>query len=104
MLNKSLGVIYFHFNIFSKKTAKKQVLKFLFWVFENVSHTGPFHTTNIRGVPFDFNIQQDVAGILQVVLEELKGVSLAANHLISNTQKMTVSCNTCFCSAISGKS
>ena len=28
MLNKSFGMIYFHFNIFSTKTAKKQALKF----------------------------------------------------------------------------
>ena len=53
--------------------------------------------SNFRGVPFDFNTQQDVAEILQVVLDELKGVSLAASQLISNTQKITVSCNTCFC-------
>ena len=52
---------------------------------------------NLRAVPFDFNTQQDVAEILQVVLDELKGVSLEASQLISNTQKITVSCNTCFC-------
>ena len=28
--------------------------------------------SNIRGVPFDFDPQKDVAGILQVVLDELK--------------------------------
>ena len=53
--------------------------------------------SNLKGVPFDFNNQQDVAEILQVVLDELKGVSLAASQLISNTQKIIVSCNTCFC-------
>ena len=53
--------------------------------------------SNLRGVPFDFNTQQDVAEILQIVLDELKGVSLAASQLISNTHKITVSCNTCFC-------
>ena len=42
---------------------------------------------NIRGVPFD--CQQDVAKMLQVVLDEQKGVSLAASHLISNTQKIS---------------
>ena len=42
--------------------------------------------SNLRGVPFDFNTQQDVAEILQVVLDELKGVSLAASQLISNTK------------------
>ena len=47
MLNKSFGVIYFHFNIFSTKTAKKKkrVKNLHFWVFKNVSQTGPFHTT-----------------------------------------------------------
>ena len=41
--------------------------------------------SNLRGVAFDFNTQQDVVGILQVLLDELKGVSLAASQLISNT-------------------
>ena len=56
----------------------------------------------IRGGPFDFNIQQDVAEILQVVLDELKGISsIVASHLIWNTQKITVSRNTCCCSSVS---
>ena len=55
--------------------------------------------SNLRRVPFDFNTQQHMQEILQVVLDELKGVSLAASQLISNTQKITVSCNTCFCSS-----
>ena len=42
--------------------------------------------SNLRGVPFDFNTQQDVAEILQVVLDELKDVSLAASQSISNTK------------------
>ena len=33
----------------------------------------------LRGPTFDCNTQQDVAEILQVVFDELKGVSLAAN-------------------------
>ena len=37
--------------------------------------------SNLRGVPFDFNTQQDVVEILQVVLDELmEGVSLAASQ------------------------
>ena len=48
-------------------------------------------------MPFDFNTEKDVAEILQVVLDELKGVSLAASQSTSNTHKITVSCNTCFC-------
>ena len=55
--------------------------------------------SNLKGVPFNFNTQKDVAEILQVVLDELKGVSLAASQLISNTQRIAVSCNTCFCSS-----
>ena len=55
----------------------------------------------ILGVSFNFNTHQDVAEILQVVLDELKGISIAASHLICNTQKITVSCNTCFCSSVS---
>ena len=31
MLNKSFGVIYFHFNNYREKTAKKWVLKFAFF-------------------------------------------------------------------------
>ena len=69
--------------------------------------TKPFHLSNflcslkcklsnIRGVPLDFNTKQDLAEILQVVLDQLKYVSLAASQLISNTQKTQVSCNTCF--------
>ena len=52
--------------------------------------------SNLRGVPFDSNTQQDVAEILQVVLDELKGISVAASQLISTTQEITVSCNACF--------
>ena len=59
--------------------------------------------SNLRGVPFDFNTQQDVPEILQVVLDELKGVSLAASQLISNTQEITVCCNTGFCFSESGQ-
>ena len=50
-------------------------------------------------MPFDFNTQQDEVEILQVALDELKVVFLAASQLISNTKKITGSCNTCFCSS-----
>ena len=56
-----------------------------------------------RITPLDFNYQQDVAEILQVILDELKGVPLAASSLISNTLRITVSCNTCLCSSVSEK-
>ena len=40
-------------------------------------------------VSFHYNTQQDVAEILLVVLDELKGISIAARHLICNTQKIS---------------
>ena len=46
--------------------------------------------SSTRDTPFDFNSQQDLAEILQVVLDELKDVSLAASSLISNTLRTTV--------------
>ena len=51
MLNKSFGVIYFHFNIFSKKTAKTGVKICIFGFFKNVSQVGPFHTTYAKNFP-----------------------------------------------------
>ena len=50
---------------------------------------------------FDFNTQQDVAEILQIILDKLKGVSLAGIHLLYNTEKTTGSGNKCFCSSVS---
>ena len=54
-----------------------------------------------RGAPFDFNTQQDVAKKLQLILNELKEISIAASHLICNTKNPAVSCYTCFCSYVS---
>ena len=48
-------------------------------------------------VPFNFNSQQDAAEVLQFVIDELKGTSVAANDLISNTIRINISCNQCFC-------
>ena len=42
-----------------------------------------------------------MAEIVQVVLDELKRVSLAVSSLISNTLKTTVYSNTCQCSSVS---
>ena len=47
--------------------------------------------SSMRVTPFDYNSKQDVAKILQVVLDELKGVSLAASSLISNKLRTTTS-------------
>ena len=51
--------------------------------------------------PLYFNSRQHVTEILQAVLNELKGVSLAASSLISNTLRTTLSCNTCLCFSVS---
>ena len=78
-----------------KKISTKTIVSanFLWALKRNLSRTRVTH--------FDFNSQQDVAEILQVVLDELKGVSLAASSLISNTLRTTVSCSTCLCSSVS---
>ena len=55
--------------------------------------------SSTRVTTFDSNSQQDVAEILQVFLDELKGVSIAARS-ISNTLRTTLSCNTCLCSFV----
>ena len=57
--------------------------------------------SSTRVAPFDFNSQQDVAEILQVVFDAFKGVSLAASSLICNTQRTTESCNHWLCFSVS---
>ena len=46
---------------------------------------------------FNFNSQQDTAEVLQFVIDGLKGTSAAASDLISNTIRINISCNQCFC-------
>ena len=48
-------------------------------------------------VPFNFNSQQDAAEVLQFVIDELKGTSVVASDLISNTIRINISCNQCSC-------
>ena len=50
-----------------------------------------------RHAPFNFNSQQDAVEMLQFVIDELKGTSVVAIDLISNTIRINVSCNECFC-------
>ena len=45
-----------------------------------------------RHGPFNFNSQQDVAEVLQFVIDELKSTSVAASDLISNTIRINVLC------------
>ena len=50
-----------------------------------------------RHAPLNFNSQQDAAEVLQFVIDELKGTSVAASDLISNTIRISISCNRYFC-------
>ena len=56
--------------------------------------------SSTRSAPFDFNSQQDAAEILQVVFDELKGSSIRADDLLSNTLSTIVTYNSCFCSTV----
>ena len=50
-----------------------------------------------RHAPFNFNSQQDVAEVLQFVIDKLKGTSVVASDLISDTIRINISCNQWFC-------
>ena len=43
-----------------------------------------------RQAPFNFNSKKDAADVLQFATDELKGTSMAASELISNTIKINV--------------
>ena len=55
---------------------------------------------SIRETPFNFNAQQDVPEILNIVLDELKGLSPLAANIFSSTIVSTITCDTCFCSSL----
>ena len=61
--------------------------------------------SSTRSAPFDFNSQQDVAEILDLVFDELKGTSVRTADLLSNTLRTTITWkwNSCFCSAVRQK-
>ena len=40
---------------------------------------------------------EEAAEVLQFITDELKGTSVAASDLISNTIRINISCNQCFC-------
>ena len=46
---------------------------------------------------FNFKSQQDAAEVLQFDIDELQGASVEDSDLISNTIRINVSCNQCFC-------
>ncbi|XP_057299432.1 uncharacterized protein LOC130630050 [Hydractinia symbiolongicarpus] len=49
---------------------------------------------------FHYNSQQDVAEMLLLVFDELKGYSVIASQNISTEVSVSVSCNTCLCSSV----
>ena len=51
--------------------------------------------TRNRGSLFNFNSQQDVPEILQIVIDELKGISQLEDIIISSTLQTSVTCNVC---------
>ena len=55
----------------------------------NFSWALKWKLSSIKGKPFDFNTQPDVAEMLQINLGELKSVSLARSLLISNAHKIS---------------
>ena len=50
-----------------------------------------------RHAHFNFNSQQDAPEVLQFVIDEVKGTSVAAGDLISNTIRINVLCSQYFC-------
>ena len=50
-----------------------------------------------KQVPFQFNIQQDVSEILQVVLDESKGHSTIASYILAISVRTSTTCGTCGC-------
>ena len=57
-------------------------------------------TINCGNAPYDINFHQDTAEVLQFVINERKGSSVAASDLISNIIRSNISCNQCFCFSI----
>ena len=53
-------------------------------------------STNKQG-PFQFNTQQDVPEILQVVFDELKGHSTIASNILATSVRTSTTCDTCGC-------
>ena len=50
-----------------------------------------------RYAPFNFNSKQDAAEVIQFVIDELMGTSVVTSDLLSNTIRINISCNQCFC-------
>ena len=53
-----------------------------------------------RGTQFDFNTQQDGPEILEVILDELIGLSPLAAGILSTTIRSSLSCDSCLCESV----
>ena len=51
----------------------------------------------IHSHPFNFNTQQDVPEILQVLLDEITGTSVLAINFLKTTIRTSISCKSCLC-------
>ena len=56
--------------------------------------------SSTHSAPFNFNSQQDVSEILQVIFDEFKRTSLKTDCLFSDTLRTTITCNSYFCSSV----
>ena len=50
-----------------------------------------------KQLPFQWNTQQDVPEILQVVLDELKAHSTIARNILATSARISTTCSTCGC-------
>ena len=50
-----------------------------------------------KQIPFQFNTQQDVPEILQVVFDELKDHSIIASNILATSVRTSKTCDTCGC-------
>ena len=50
-----------------------------------------------KQVPFQFNTQQDVPEIYQVVFDELKNHSAIASNILATSIRTSTTCDTCGC-------
>ena len=56
--------------------------------------------SSIRNITFNFNTQQDVPEVLQVVLDEIKGTSPLIADTFTSRIQTTITCDTCCCSSV----
>ena len=76
-------------SLLKRRTTSLDPLDFLWALHRKLS-------TN-KQIPFQFNTQQDVPEILQVVFHELKGHSTIASYILATSVRTSTTCDTCGC-------